>query len=183
MNPMFRFVDWRFLLSLATVMVVSLIVANAYLVELDRQAKTRRIDTLVAHIQRQAKDSRTERGDAARERQRLLDGQAEIRRRHENLLDYLRSQGITVPASVFTRTSGDNDDDGGDTNITVRPGTSPSSPSPSPSTSGSSSDSSPSEDGGVTDMVPEVPLPGPAGEATDTAKRIVEDLPDMLPMP
>lgn len=182
MNPMFRFVDWRFLLSLATVMVVSLIVANAYLVELDRQAKTRRIDTLVAHIQRQAKDSRTERGDAARERQRLLDGQAEIRRRHENLLDYLRSQGITVPASVFTTSSGD-DDDGGDTNITVRPGTSPSSPSPSPSTSPSTSDSSPSEDGGVTDMVPEVPLPGPAGEATDTAKRIVEDLPDMLPMP
>lgn len=172
-----RYVDWRFLLSLAAVLAVATVAAGVYASEMDRQAKTKRIDTLVSVIEQQDKADRVERAEAAKERQRLLDGQTELRERHERLLEYLRTAGINVPASVYRTTTRD-DDDGGDTNVTVRPQSSNSSsedssaPSPSPSAS--------NDDSNVTDVVPEIPLPAPAGEATDTAKRIIEDVTGMV---
>lgn len=173
-----RFVDWRFLLSLAAVVAVATVAGGVYASEMDRQAKTKRIDTLVAVIEQKDKADRVERAEAAKERQRLLEGQDELRERHERLLAYLRTIGIDVPESVYrTSSTGVDDDDDGDTNITVRPETSStesddggSSPPPSPSQSNSN----------VNDVVPEVPLPAPAGEATDTAKRIIEDVTGMV---
>lgn len=165
--------DWRFLLSAAFLALVVTASLNSWAVEKHNRA-------LMAQLDHDRAAAVVERSEASRERQRILDGQNELQERHERLLDYLRSQGIDVPESIYrtssTRVDGD-DDDGGDTNnITVRPETSndqsesgrSSSPSPSPSASTSENN--------VTDVVPEIPLPAPAGEATDTAKRIIEDV-------
>lgn len=116
---------------------------------------------------------------AARQRAELLAGQADLQKQINRLVTQnaalvriLQTQGVDVPASLIAgRTTrietGDDDDDDPDT-IIVRPDDDPD-PSSSPS------NSTPSEDTPNVDL-PEVPMPPNAGQATDTAKRITEDL-------
>lgn len=119
------------------------------------------------------------------ERARLLAGQKDLQEQVDRLVsqnnalvELFRTSGIEVPAEYVAspgsvtriETSGDDDDDdGGDTTIVVRPTTAPTS---RPPTTPPPDD----DDGGTRVDLPDVPLPPEAGEATDTAKRIVDDL-------
>lgn len=129
--------------------------------------------------------------DAGRqERARLLAGQNDLQQQVDRLVaqnnalvELFRASGVDVPPSLVAgrtsspgsvtriETSGDNDDDdAGDTTIVVRPTTAPTS---RPPTSNPPPDD---DDGGTRIDLPALPLPDDAGEATDTTKRIVDDL-------
>lgn len=120
--------------------------------------------------------------EGAKQRAELLDGQQKLQQQidelvaqNAGLVELLESQGVEVPSylsagrSTTTRiqTDRDDDDDGGGDTIVVTPNSQGSSSSP-PS-------SEPSQDAPDVD-VPDVPLPPQAGQATDTAKRITEDI-------
>lgn len=176
-------VDWRFVLSSAFLILVVQLGFNSW-------SDSRHNDRLVRQLETVTKVAASDRKEASEERAVLVEGQRQLRRDYQLLLDYLESVGVAVPpnlarAITLGGSGRDNDDDDGDTNITVLPETRTTTPAPSSSSSGGSGSPSPTPDEGepnLTDVVPDLPLPGPVGEATDTAKRIVDDLPEMLPI-
>lgn len=163
-------VDWKFLLATAFLMLVVQMGFNSW-----SDAQTN--ESLVAQIKRDRAAEAAKDAEASRERQRLVEGQEQLRRDYQLLLDYLESEGVAVPPNlaraITLGSSGRDDDDDGDTNITVRPQTSggstsaPSSPSPSPS--GSSDDPDVVED--WTDQI--------GGTVEDTRKMTKDTIKDL----
>lgn len=134
-------VDWRFVLSAAFLILVVQLGFNSW-------SDSQHNDRLVRQLEHVQETAANERKQASDERAVLVEGQRQLRRDYQLLLDYLESVGVAVPpnlARAITLGSGrndDDDDDGGDTNITVRPqmgsgspSSSPSTPSPTPSQS------------------------------------------------
>lgn len=167
----FLMVDWRTWLAFGFAVAMVFIV-----IDRDRLAEAR--DNAVSVE-----------AEGQKERARLLEGQQDLQEQVDRLVsqnnalvELFRSSGIDVPAGLIAGRSGggtvtrietgrdNDDDDGGDTTIVVRPSTSPQSRTPTPT-------NPPDDDGGGTRIqLPKVPLPDEAGEATDTTKRIVDDL-------
>lgn len=161
-------VDWRTWLAFAFAIAMVFIV-----IDRDRLAEAR--DNAVSVE-----------AEGQKERARLLAGQQDLQdqvdrlvSQNNALVELFRSSGIDVPAGLVAgrggtvtriETGGDNDDDDDGDTIIVRPPTS-SPPRPSPTTNPPDDD-----DGGTRIDLPDVPLPDEAGEATDTTKRIVDDL-------
>lgn len=166
-------VDWRTWLAFAFAVAMVFIV-----IDRDRLAEAR--DNAVSVE-----------AEGQKERARLLAGQQDLQdqvdrlvSQNNALVELFRSSGIDVPAGLVAGRSGggtvtrietggdnDNDDDGDGDTIIVRPPTS-SPPRPSPTANPPDDD----DGGGTRIQLPKVPLPDEAGEATDTTKRIVDDL-------
>lgn len=157
MRRMLQVVDWRFLLTAAFLALVVQMGFNSW-----EHAKHH--TQLVEQIKAERVEAVKDRAAAQRERERLVAGL-------KRLLVYLESAGVEIPSNVSRPITVD---PGSSTRVTVRPQTvnpTPPTSSSSPTPSGPPS-SPPNNDGGV----PEVPLPEPVGQATDTAKRIIEDV-------
>jgi hypothetical protein len=104
MRRLARFLDWRFLFSLALLLLVAYLVFAGVEAARDNRAKGERIDVLVAELQRQHADAEADRRAAAAERAELLAGQHELEQqysvlisRQSALLAWLREEGIEVP--------------------------------------------------------------------------------------
>lgn len=165
-------VDWRFVLSAAFLILVVQLGFNSW-------SDSQHNDRLVRQLEHVQLTAEKERKQASEERAVLVEGQRQLRRDYQMLLDYLETIGVAVPPNLSRAItlggSGDNDDGhDGDTNITVRPQTSgssstPSSPSPTPSESGSSDDPDPVED--LTDQL--------GGTVEDTRKMTEDTIRDL----
>lgn len=121
------FVDWRFLMALSMLVAVGAVVQGSLAAGQER-------DRVIAGwaADRHAWD--TERRQASDERQRLLQGQADLEAKYDRLIRWLNGQSIRVPDDVLTgratviveRNDSDNDSDDSDDDRTpaVRPPTS-----------------------------------------------------------
>lgn len=99
-----RLFDWKFILSLALLMLVSHLVINGIAISNDNKAKSNRIDVLISEIQKQQESAERERQAASAERAALLAGQHNLSKKYDStvfrqnaLLIYLRRHGIKVP--------------------------------------------------------------------------------------
>lgn len=99
-----RLFDWKFILSLALLTLVTHLVINGIAISNDNKAKGSRIDVLITEIQEQQNSAEKEREAAAAERALLLQGQRALARKYDvtlnrqnALLIYLRRHGIEVP--------------------------------------------------------------------------------------
>lgn len=171
MRPLLRFFDWRFLIALTVLILVGSVCWSSVVQARDNEAKTRRIDTLVAAI---ADEQRT----SAKQRQLLLEGQRDLQRKYDELAeanqqmaDLLTARGIPLPSSV-TRIqrsdSDDGDDDDGDDSDTIIVRPPASNPTPRPTTPADDDD-----DNGET--IPDV------DDLTDMTDEIVGDLLKSVP--
>lgn len=97
-------VDWRFLLCLALLLIVSSVVWTGYETARDNRAKGERIDALVETLQAERADAHSDALQAEAERARLLAQLRSLHRQYERLEDYqtalvryLRAEGIDLP--------------------------------------------------------------------------------------
>lgn len=159
-------IDWRFLLATAFLALVVQMGFNSW-------EHAQQNEALVAQLKRDRATAASERHEASQERRQLVEGQDQLRRDYQLLLDYLESAGVAVPPNLARaitlgssgRNSSDDDDDDGDTNITVRPQMSGgSSPSSNPPSSVPSDDPDPVED--LTDQI---------GGTVDETRKMTED--------
>lgn len=165
-------IDWKFILAAAFLMLVVQMGFNSW-----SDAKTN--ESLVTQLEAEQARSAVDRKQASEERTRLVEGQRQLRRDYQLLLDYLEDEGVTIPPNLARaivagsgRTNNDDDDDGGTTRIEVRPNSgSTSSPSSSPSPSGGGSSDPPN-------VVEE--LPKQIGGTVDDTRKQIEDLTDGL---
>jgi hypothetical protein len=157
MRPLLRFFDWRFLTALTVLILVGSVCWSSVVQARDNEAKTRRIDTLVAAI---ADEQRT----SARQRQLLLEGQQDLQRKYDELAeantqmaDLLTARGIPIPSSV-TRIqrsdSDDGDDDDGDDSDTII--MEPPNPTPRPTQPADDDDDNGETIPDVTDMTDDI---------------------------
>lgn len=163
-------IDWRTWLAFTVAVLVVFVVV-------DRE-RTADKEAVTAAENAQLKT------EGAQERKKLLRGQQIMQDRIDRLVEQnaelvrlFDDAGIRVPPGLVandrvTRIEADDDDndDDGDT-IIVRPNNQPAPAAPRPTANPPDDD-----DGGTRLNLPKVPLPDEAGEATDTAKRIVDDL-------
>jgi type II secretory pathway pseudopilin PulG len=153
--------------------LATLIVASFFLDEVTDAVEARELRGQNQRFREVIDSERTENKKVQTE---LLEGQDFLRDQVVGLVEFIKQQGWTLPESLYesqTYRSTDNEDDGDDGDVIVRPNVVI--PSPSQSSVANSGDST--DDSG--DDPADLPVPG-VGEATDTAKRIVEDLPGMV---
>lgn len=103
-----RVLDWRFLAALTFMMLVAYFVFGGL-------AAIRENAQLVTAVQRQTQNSKDARETAAAQRQSLLDAQqqllrqnARLQRKQDELLAYLRDNGITLPGGIDRGGAGSN---------------------------------------------------------------------------
>lgn len=178
MRRLREIVDWRFLLATAFLALVVQLGFNSW-------SDAQHNEALLSQMKRDHATWDAERKSASAERERLMEGQRQLRRDYQVLLDYLESEGITVPPNL-ARTitlgssggSGDDDDDDR-TTITVRPeddddgGSSPATPSPTPSQSGSTDEPDVVDD--LTDTIDET-----RKMTEDTIRDLTDNLDDIV---
>lgn len=159
---------------LATLIVVSFFI-DEVTDFLDRREATSRYDRVVEVLDE-------ERAANRKVETELLEGQDYLREQLRAVVQFIRDQGYDIPPEILTpnvtyeRSSSrddddddDDDDNGRDTTVVV--------PQSQSSSQGNQSEGSSDNDNDDDDVSVDTPdLPAPVGEATDTAKRIIEDM-------